>query len=393
MIHALRKLARAVHRRALWQVLAAHLLISWALWGFVAWATRVTGLPGWTPLLALVLLAAMLPLIVATAVVQGGLPGLAMEDEIDPNELVGRTPAEVLVVPEAHPLYGSGIFTWRNTALGAVSCAALLVTSVVAYMTMWAFGIGPVGSLLAQGVIVEQEPIVLAGFDNRTGDAALGAFVTEAFELDLSRSSVVTVADPELVRAAAVGMGMDSAAAITVDVARRVAQQEGVRLIVSGDIERRGAGYMLSSVISLSTGSVLARFQEACPGDDDLLPAIEALSERVRERTGESLRIIREGSRLAPITTDVVEAHRLYRDAGAASMSGDLAGAIDLLERAVVVDPAFVMAWRRLGMLSEESADPARARAAYQTVVDLWAPSGHAQRTVQQMTDRIAALD
>jgi hypothetical protein len=368
-------------------------MISWVAWALVRWGADASGLPAWTPTLTLILLVAMLPLIIATAVVQGGLPGLRIEDEIDPNDLVGLTPEQVLVIPEAHPLYGSGIFTWRNMVLGAVSSAALIVTSVVAYMTMWALGIGPVGSLLAQGIIAEQDVVVLAGFENRTDDSSLGAFVTDAFQLELSRSRVVTLADPDFVRGVASEMGTNQAVRLTPETAHRVAEQEGMRLVVSGDVGRRGAGYLLSSVIWLPTGSMIARFEERSSREDDLLGAIERLSERVREKIGESLRIIREGERLAPIATDSVDALRLYRQSGTASVSGDLGSAIDLLEQAVTIDPAFAMGWRRLGVLSEQAADPARARAAYQTVVDLWAPGGRAERTVARMRERIDALE
>jgi len=373
MIHAVRKLARGLGRSSVWLVLGGYGLAAWGVWALVGWLTVVSGLPAWTPTLTLVLLVCLLPLIIATAVVQGGLPGLRIEDEIDPNDLVGLRPEQVLVIPEAHPLHGSGIFTWRNTVLGAVSCAALLVTSVVAYMTMWAFGIGPVGSLLAQGIIAERDVVVLAGFENRTDDSSLSAFVTDAFELELSRSPVVTLADPEFVRAAALRMGVDASDPLAAVTAGRVAAQEGMRLVVSGDVARRGAGYVLSASISLPAGSVIARFEENCSRDDELLSAIERLSERVRERLGESLRVIREGDRLARITTDSTAALRLYRRAGRASISGDLTVAIDLLEEALTIDPAFAMGWRRLGVLSERAAEPLRAHNAYQTVIDLWA--------------------
>ncbi|MGD8601884.1 MAG: hypothetical protein PVF19_11090, partial [Gemmatimonadota bacterium] len=190
-MHALRKLARTLHRRSVWQVLALYLAGSWA----VVIATRgimfAAGLPAWTPTLALVCVVAMLPLVVATTVVQGGVPGLRIEDAADPNELPGLTPEQVHVVPEAHPLHGAGLLTWRNVLLGGVSSAALMVTSVVAYMTMWALGIGPVGSLLAQGVLEERDVIALRHFQNQTRDPSLAALLTDAFEEELSRAWVV----------------------------------------------------------------------------------------------------------------------------------------------------------------------------------------------------------
>jgi hypothetical protein len=366
VIHAVRKLARGIHRRSVWQILVVYLGGAWAALFGIARLTALTGLPSWTPTLALVLLVALLPLIVATAVVQGGLPGLRIVDEVDPNELIGRTPDEVLVIPEAHPLHGAGLFTWRNTVLGGVSAAALLVTSVVAYLSMWALGIGPVGSLLAQGVIEERDPVELHAFENLTDDPTVGAIVTDVFELDLVRSRVVTLAD----RGA-----------------------PGARLVLSGDIIRRGDGYLLTSRVATPGGSVVARLAEDADGDDDLAAAVELLSERVRERLGESLRTIREGSRLAPIATDSTAAFRLYREAERANLAGDVRGAIELTEQAVRADPGFALGWRRLGTLREGAADRAGARAAYQAVVDLWGPGGAAERTVREMRERIAVLE
>ena len=92
-------------------------------------------------------------------------------------------------------MYASGVFTWRNSILGGVAAAALLVASVVTYLTMWALGIGPVGSLLAQGVLEEGDGVLLADFDNRTDDASLSAAATDAFRVDFSESRVVTLMD------------------------------------------------------------------------------------------------------------------------------------------------------------------------------------------------------
>jgi hypothetical protein len=366
VIHAVRKLARSIRGRPVWQVVAVYVPASWLSWIAVGWLARVSGLPIWTPTMALVLLAIMAPVVLATAVAQRGLPGLRIEDEIDPNELIGLTPEQVHVIPEAHPLHGSPLFTWQNAILGAVSCVVLLVTSVIAYMTMWAFGIGPVGSLVAQGVIREHDPVALISFENHTDDPSLGAFVTDAFELELSRSEVVTLSD---------------------------SRREGARLVLSGDVVRKGAGYTLGAMISRPTGALVAHFQVFAEGDDDLLRGIESLSERVRERLGESLRVIREGERLAPIASESDEALQLFRRAGRASVQGEVGAAITLLEEAVIADPRFAMAWRRLGVLGEQAGDPARARHAYQRVIDLWASAGVADRTVERVRERLAALD
>ena len=53
-------------------------------------------------------------------------------------------------------------------------------------MTMRVMGIGPVGSLVAAGVLEESQ----------TGDTSLAAALTEAFRIDLAQSTVVTVVQP-----------------------------------------------------------------------------------------------------------------------------------------------------------------------------------------------------
>ena len=64
------------------------------------------------------------------------------------------------------------------------------------YMTMRGMGIGPVGTLMATGVLGHRELIILAEFDNRTTDSTLGATVTDLLRISLSESPVLRIADP-----------------------------------------------------------------------------------------------------------------------------------------------------------------------------------------------------
>ena len=116
------KLIREIHRRSVWQVLGAYLGMSWLALALVDLLTNVVGLPGWTSTMAFALLMIGLPMVTATAFIQADVRGLTRDphEEIPPDDVVGKTPDEVLVVPEAHPMYGSGIFTWRNSILGGV---------------------------------------------------------------------------------------------------------------------------------------------------------------------------------------------------------------------------------------------------------------------------------
>lgn len=299
MIHTLRKLAREIHRRSVWQVLVVYALVCSVAYAMVVVATDRLGLPLWTPSMAVVLLLIGLPIVIATGVVQGGLPGLRMLDVMDPNELEGRTPDEVLVVPNRHPLDGARLLTWRNAILGGVMAGALLVTSVTAYLAMWTLGIGPVGSLLAQGIISEQDAIVVADFEDDQ-DRAFGAAVHRAVRADLARSSVVTVLDGTAVDDALRRMGRAPGGPLPSEVARDLAQREGATLVVDGGVTREPGGYHVYARIVLPDGTQLARFQQPIANDVEWQPAVLLLCERLRERFGESLRVVRAGRDVDP---------------------------------------------------------------------------------------------
>jgi len=302
VIHAIRKLAREIHRRSVWQVVAVYVLLGWGLLVAAGEVTTRVGLPSWTPAMTLVLVVLGLPMVIATAVVQEGIPWLRIEDYVDPNELEGLTPEQVHVIPQAHPLYNEAMLTWRNAVLLGVMSGAVLVTSVVAYLMMWALGIGPVGSLLARGAIGPADTVIVTQFTNRTDDASLGPTVTDAFAVDLAQTPVVSVLVADQVAELLVREGRDPAEPVTPTLARQLASEARIAAMVEGDIARLGGGYRITVRIVLLPGTEsAAEFRRVIRHRDELIDAVDALSERVRAKFGESLRVIRAGTPLSDL--------------------------------------------------------------------------------------------
>lgn len=288
MLHTIRKLAREIHRRSVWQVLAGYGVFWFLAHRLVVVVAEVAGLPLWTPAMAFVLLAIGFPIVTATAVVQGGLPGLRMVDVVDPNELEGLTPAQVHVIPEAHPLHGISLLTWRNAILGGVMAAALLVTSVVAYLAMWAFGIGPVGSLAAQGIISPDDGVFVAAFEDGTGETDLGLRVQRLMEQELVRSTLVDVVDRNTLDLPGSFRAADEEHQLS------AARAAGAKVVVDGEVRPTDEGFRVYARIRLTDGTVLAGFGRTAETLDALPEAVGALALRLRERFGESLREIHE---------------------------------------------------------------------------------------------------
>lgn len=348
----LKRFVVELHRRSVWQVLGIYLAGSWGVLQVVDYMTGFAGLPEWTPSFAFVLLLIGLPVTVGTAFIQEGMPGQAYEDEVDPNELEGMTPEEVHRNPRAHPLAKDSVFTWRNAILGGVGAGVLLICSVAAYLTMWALGIGPVGSLVAQGVLEERDPVILAEFENRTDDPTLAAAITDAFRVDLLESQVVTLLDAGSVKDVLGRMDRPLDTRLTGEVAREVAVREGIKAVVEGEVSLVGGGYLLAArIVRPDNGQALAGFRETASDDGELLPAIDRLSQQVREKAGESLRDIRTGEGLEAVTTSSLDALRKFAEANRADEEGDTDGAIALLNEAVALDSTFAMAHRKLAVL------------------------------------------
>jgi len=279
------------------------------------------GLPDWVAPAALMLLLAGLPIVLATTFVQRGLRS--------------RLPESV---------GASRLFTWRKALLGGAGAFALLALVAGAWLVMRAAGIGPVGTLVARGQLEARALVVLANFEAE--DADLASAATEALRVDLSQSGIIRLADQALIEEALERMGLDPSEPLTTELASELAEREGAGAVVSGAINRAGSGHVFTAqVVSTGDGAVLTSQRESSANDADIIPAIDRLSKKLRERMGDSYRSIRSDPPLRRVTTSNLEALKLYSRAG----DGD-ADEITLLEQAVALDSSFAMAWRALGI-------------------------------------------
>ena len=311
-----------------------YLLAAATVLGVTRLAMLQLGLPDWVIMGAAGLLVVGLPIIAATAVVQhAGHDG---------------TPAGAGSARRARAHHW---LTWRRAISGGVLAFAAFALAVGVYAVMRALGIGPVGSLVAAGVVTERERILIADFENRTRDSTLGLVITEAFRIDFAQSPLVRLVASGSVRDALGRMRLAPGTHLDPSLAREVALREGVRAVVTGDVAAIGDGFVLSAqLVSADSGDVLAAFRETASDSTGLLRAVDRLSRRLRERLGESLRTIRESRPLYQVTTNSLEALRKYMAGREATWDGDAAKAVALLEEAIALDTTFAMAHRGLGI-------------------------------------------
>ncbi|MDX1394494.1 MAG: tetratricopeptide repeat protein, partial [Gemmatimonadota bacterium] len=367
------------HRRAVWQVLGTYVAGAWVVLQVIEVLMETIGLPDWVPRFALVLLLIGLPIVTATAVIQGAARTLrdraSAADEVLEAD-VAAAGATAGSEPPGHPA-GAGssdaaadtptsprLFTWRNVAFGGLAAFALLGVATAGWMIMRTLGIGPVGSLVASGVIEEGERIVLAELD---GDPELATGATLALRVDLEESAIVSPMDPAYVATVLGLMQRPADAALDAALAREVAIRAGAKAVLEGEISPLGASHVLTvRLVAAETGEQLASFRETAEDDSQLLDAIDRLSRKLRERLGESLKAIHASEPLEDVTTGSLEALRKYSQGWAALDAGNDAAGIALLEEAVALDSTFAMAWRKLATATFGDRRVAAATKAYE---------------------------
>ena len=82
-----------IHRRSLWQVLGIYLVGAWIGYEIIQALTEGLGLPDWVPGFAVVIFIIGLPIVLATALVQEGVPAPSHKDS--------SLPPDDQVAPEA----------------------------------------------------------------------------------------------------------------------------------------------------------------------------------------------------------------------------------------------------------------------------------------------------
>ena len=319
--------------------IAASVAILAATW-FLEWRL---GLPSWVLPVAAVLMVIGLPIMLLTAQRErerlhdtgAGMSGGGLRDRL---------------------------FTWRRALGGGALALAGLAAAAGGFMTLRAMGVGPFATLVSSGVLAERDKLVLADFTNRTSDSTLAPSITEAFRIDLTQSPVLRVAEGNEVTATLRLMGRDPGLPLSEEIAHDIAVRVGAKAVLVGEVTPLGSGYVLSArLIGIADSVTLVAERETAADAGALIPAVEALSRKLRERIGESLRTVRAGQPLEQVTTRSLPALRAYSEGSRLVGTGRNSEAIKFLEQAVSLDSNFGMAWRRIGVIWNNRNDPARA--------------------------------
>jgi serine/threonine protein kinase/tetratricopeptide (TPR) repeat protein len=233
----------------------------------------------------------------------------------------------------------------RIAALGASAAALILVLSG---LTVWSLS----RDVVAKPKLTAKDTIVLADFDNKTGDAAFDDTLRQGLAVELQQSPYLAMIPDRTVQHTLSLMGQPKDARLTPEIAQQVCERTGSAAVLDGSIARVGSQYVLGlRAKDCNTGSTLDQQQVAVTKKEEVLDALSAMSRKFRTRAGESLATVEKHSMLlSEATTLSIEALKAYSTANRWSLStGSYERSIPLLLRAIEIDPNFAMAYAQLG--------------------------------------------
>ncbi|MCK5712307.1 MAG: hypothetical protein KAI25_06305, partial [Hyphomicrobiaceae bacterium] len=206
--------------------------------------------------------------------------------------------------------------------------------------------------------------MIIADFENETGEEVFDDIVGEALAIDIQQSKHVNIFSRQRIDQALRRMGRDTHEFLDEETAREVAQREGVSAVLVGSVNRVGESYILTARIVIpETGDAVRTVRAEAEDLGDVLDAIDDLSKQVRRDLGESLPSIwRHDKPLALVTTNSLRALRHYTMATRHVRAARWSDAVPLLQLAIEEDSSFTIAYSKLGVIYSNMRDTEKAK-------------------------------
>jgi len=194
--------------------------------------------------------------------------------------------------------------------------------------------------------LTEKDTIVLADFDNKTGDAVFDDALRQALAVQLGQSPFINILSDRKVNETLYLMGRQPGTRIGTEVARELCIRTGSKAIVLGSISNLGGAYVIGmNAVGCSNGDTLAEEQEEASGKQEVLKALSKAAASLRAKLGESLASVQKFDVPVEATTPSLEALKAYSMGITTGRTKGDAEAIPFMRRAVELDPNFAMAY------------------------------------------------
>ena len=199
--------------------------------------------------------------------------------------------------------------------------------------------------------LTDKDTIVLADFDNKTGDAIFDDTLKTALNVSLRQSPFLSVLSDQQVAGTLKLMTRPADTKLTPAVTRELCQRAGSKAYIAGTIGSLGSEYVLGlKAVNCQSGDTLAQEQVTAASKEKVLDAVGEAASKLRGELGESLSTVQKFD--APVwqtTTSSLEALKSYSLGSKAFNEKGAAAALPYFQRAIELDPNIAFGYSFLG--------------------------------------------
>ncbi len=227
---------------------------------------------------------------------------------------------------------------------------AVVVALIIAGLVIWQ--LIPHKQAVPVSFPSDKPSLAVMYFENLTGDESLDHWrkaISDLLITDLAQSKYVKVMSAESLFNTLSRMKMQEAKYYSSDVLKEIAAQGGVEHVLVGKIMKSADVFRIDTVLQdANTGEIIGTERAEGKGEESFFPMVDELTTKVKrslvlsdEKTAGDI-----DKEVGKITTSSPEALKYYVDARKYHYKGDYNQSIQLMEKAVAIDPEFAMAYK-----------------------------------------------
>ncbi len=213
----------------------------------------------------------------------------------------------------------------------------------------------------AKPKLTDQDVLVVADFDNKTGDPVFDTALKQALAFDLQQSPFLKAMDEEEVRDTLKRSGRSPDARVTGEIARDICLREAQKATLEGSIAQLGTRYLIAlQAVNCQTGETFARDQTEASGKEHVVDALAKATNSMRGKLGESLSTFQGENRAYQnaVTTSSLDAlQSFYMGDEGYLKGGSSRTVIPFYRHAVELDPNFAFAGAVLAVMQHNVQD------------------------------------
>ncbi|MBS1850272.1 MAG: winged helix-turn-helix domain-containing protein [Acidobacteria bacterium] len=217
------------------------------------------------------------------------------------------------------------------------------------------------------------DPLVLADFENTTGDVQFDRALEQALRVKLLESPYFNIVSESRIRTALQEKGRPVDLHLSSEVIREVCPAVNARAFLAGAISASREGYELRlQARECHNGRVLATEDALAANPNEVLPVLGRVTDMLRAELGESKSSVEHfGTPMVQATTSSLAALKAFSMGEALRAQGKDFETISFYRMAADLDPRFALAYARLGTIYANAQESQLASQYFSRAFDL----------------------